>query len=218
MTTYFITGIDTDVGKTVATGVLASTLNHAGKSVITQKLIQTGVIGTVADDIITHRQLMGMDLLDIDKTGITCPLIFAKPASPHLSSRLENRPIDTSTITSATKQLSTHYDIVLLEGAGGVLVPITDELLTLDYVAKHNYLVILVTSARLGSINHTLLSLEAIQARGLTVFAVIFNHHFDTDNDISSDTLAFLQTYLSKNYPKAMLIRLQNKQMLGSFP
>lgn len=215
MTTLFITGIDTDIGKTYATGILARHLLSSGKSVITQKLIQTGVTAPIADDIRTHRTLMNVPLMDVDTDGTTCPLTFVKPASPHLSARLENRTINLDDITHATDKLNERFNIVLLEGAGGVLVPINDHILTLDYIATHDYPVIVVTSARLGSINHTLLTLEAIHARGLRLFAVVFNHHFDTDGDISADTLNFLQNHVRENYPTALFLRLDGGQIMA---
>lgn len=215
MTTYFITGIDTDIGKTYATGILARHLLTCGKSVITQKLIQTGVTGNIADDIITHRTLMGIDLYEVDKDGTTCPITLIKPASPHLSARLENHTIDVCQIDHATRLLERQFDTVLLEGAGGVLVPLTNHLLTLDYIRTHDYPVIVVTSARLGSINHTLLTLEAIHARGLRLFAVVFNHHFDADGDISADTLNFLQNHVRENYPAALFLRLDGGQIMA---
>lgn len=215
MTTLFITGIDTDIGKTYVTGVLARHLLDYGKSVITQKLIQTGVTGNIANDIITHRTLMGIDLYEVDKDGTTCPITLIKPASPHLSARLENRTIDVCQIDHTTHLLERQFDTVLLEGAGGVLVPLTNHLLTLDYIRTHDYPVIVVTSARLGSINHTLLTLEAIHARGLRLFAVVFNHHFDTDGDISADTLNFLQNHVTENYPAALFLRLDGGQIMA---
>ena len=215
MTTLFITGIDTDIGKTYATGILARHLLSSGKSVITQKLIQTGVTAPIADDIRTHRTLMNVPLMDVDTDGTTCPLTFVKPASPHLSARLENRTINLDDITHATDKLNERFNIVLLEGAGGVLVPINDHILTLDYIATHDYPVIVVTSARLGSINHTLLTLEAIHARGLRLFAVVFNHHFDTDGDISAETINFLQNHVRENNPTALFLRLDGGQIMA---
>lgn len=215
MTTLFITGIDTDIGKTYATGILARHLLACGKSVITQKLIQTGVTTPIADDIRTHRTLMNVPLMDVDTDGTTCPLTFVKPASPHLSARLENCTIDLDDIKHATARLNARFDIVLLEGAGGVLVPITDDVLTLDYVATQDYPVIVVTSARLGSINHTLLTLEAIQTRGLAVWGVVFNHHFDTDPDISTDTLNYLKTHVAQHYPNAVFMELVGDEIAG---
>ena len=88
MTVLFISGIDTDIGKTIATGLLAKALYQKGHKVITQKLVQTGC-RDIAEDLITHRNIMGMPLQRIDKEGVTCPYVFSKPASPHLSSALE---------------------------------------------------------------------------------------------------------------------------------
>lgn len=215
MTTLFITGIDTDIGKTYATGILARHLLSSGKSVITQKLIQTGVTAPIADDIRTHRTLMNVPLMDVDTDGTTCPLTFVKPASPHLSARLENRTINLDDITHATDKLNERFNIVLLEGAGGVLVPINDHILTLDYIATHDYPVIVVTSARLDSINHTLLTLEAIQARGLALWGVVFNHHFDTDPDIRGDTLDYLKSHVARHYPSAIFMELVGDEIAG---
>lgn len=127
------------------------------------KFIQTGNVGH-SEDIDLHRHIMGIPFTEEDKEGLTMPEIFSYPASPHLASQLDNRPIDFGKIKRATEELSERYDYVLLEGAGGLMVPLTTELLTIDYIAQENYPLIFVTSGKLGSINHTLLSLEAIQS------------------------------------------------------
>ncbi|SLJ83638.1 dethiobiotin synthase [Psychrobacter sp. DAB_AL43B] len=219
MSVLFISGIDTDIGKTYATGMIAKALMQQGINVITQKLVQTGVainpdngeIG-IADDIITHRQLMNIPLQPCDLDNTTCPYRYEKPASPHLSAKLAHKVLDPEVITKATRRLQSKYDVVLLEGAGGLLVPITEQLLTLDYIAKERYPVILVTSGRLGSINHTLLSLEAIKSRGLNVHSVIYNHIHDnsaqTDEQIAASTIEFLQSYLQQHYPSAHWLSL----------
>ena len=219
MSVLFISGIDTDIGKTYATGMIAKALLQQGVNVITQKLVQTGVainpnsgvIG-IADDIIIHRQLMNLPLQPCDLNFTTCPYRYEKPASPHLATRLSGEVLDPELITSATKRLQAEYDLVLLEGAGGLLVPITEQLLTLDYIAAQGYPIVLVTSGRLGSINHTLLSLEAIKFRGLEVHSVIYNHIHDnaaqTDAEIANTTMDFLQNYLAANYPKAHWLQI----------
>ena len=81
------------------------------------------------------------------------PEIFSYPCSPHLASRIDGRPIDFDKIERATEELSRRYDVVLLEGAGGLMVPLTDELLTIDYIAQKGYPLLFVTSGKLGSIN-----------------------------------------------------------------
>ena len=222
MSVLFISGIDTDIGKTYATGMIAKSLMQQGINVITQKLVQTGVaidqdsgvIG-IADDIITHRQLMGIPLQPCDLDFTTCPYRYEKPASPHLAAKLANETLNPDVITSATKSLQADYEVVLLEGAGGLLVPITEQLLTLDYIATQGYPVILVASGRLGSINHTLLSLEAIKSRGLNVHSVVYNHIHDsaaqTDEQIAASTIEFLQKYLQQYYPTTHWLQLSQQ-------
>ncbi|WP_350561431.1 dethiobiotin synthase [Psychrobacter sp. CAL346-MNA-CIBAN-0220] len=215
MSVLFISGIDTDIGKTYATGMIAKALKQQGIDVITQKLVQTGVaidsdsgeMG-IADDIITHRQLMGIALQPCDFDYTTCPYRYEKPASPHLSAKLAGQTLNPELITSATRRLQAEYEVVMLEGAGGLLVPITEDLLTLDYIATQCYPVILVTSGRLGSINHTLLSLEAIKSRGLTVHSVVYNHIHNEDEQIAASTINFLQNYLQQNYPNSHWLSL----------
>lgn len=203
---YFISGIDTDAGKSYATGFLAREWNKDGKKTITQKLIQTGNVGH-SEDIDLHRRIMGIPFSQEDREGLTMPEIFSYPASPHLASRLDNRPIDFAKIKQATEELSRRYDYVLLEGAGGLMVPLTEEFLTIDYIAQEQYPLIFVTSGKLGSINHTLLSLEAIQKRGIILDTVLYNLYPTVeDTTIQNDTMNFIKTYLEKHFPETKFI------------
>ena len=160
---FFVSGIDTNVGKSYAAGYLAKVWNEQGRRTITQKFIQTGNVD-ISEDIELHRRIMGTGLLPEDKEGLTMPEIFSYPCSPHLAAEIDRRPIDFEKIERATAALSERYDAVLLEGAGGLMVPLTRDLLTIDYVAEKQYPLVFVTSGRLGSINHTLLSLERLPA------------------------------------------------------
>ncbi|MFI8038104.1 dethiobiotin synthase, partial [Acinetobacter baumannii] len=192
---YFVSGIDTEIGKTYATGFLAKLWTEQGKKVITQKLIQTGN-ADISEDIQKHREIMGQGWFQEDHDKLTMPEIFSYPASPHLATRLDNREIDFQKIENATQTLAERFEIVLLEGAGGLMVPLTTSLLTIDYVAQHQFPVILVTSGRLGSINHTLLSLEALKSRGLKLKALVYNLKDESkDPLISQDTSNYLKDY-----------------------
>lgn len=204
MTTYFVTGIDTNIGKTYATAFLVNHFKERfpTQSVITQKLIQTGNTG-ISEDIKKHRQLTNTPLTQSDKHGITCPYVLSTPASPHLASQIDAITIDTKYIQQCTEHLEKHYDTVMIEGAGGVCVPLSNQLLTLDYVATLGYPVIVVTCGRLGSINHTLLTLEAINNRGLSVYALVYNPYFD-DPQISGSTQQYLKAHLSKHFCNAL--------------
>ncbi|MDO5054628.1 dethiobiotin synthase [Pasteurella oralis] len=202
-TIFFISGIDTDIGKTIVTGWYAKKLMLQGFSVITQKMIQTGCEG-IAEDLLTHRKIQGIALTEEDKQGITCPYVFDYPCSPHLAARLAQRKIDSKIIEKSTALLAQKYDYVLLEGAGGLYVPYNDSETTLDYIRTQQYPVILVTSGKLGSINHTLLSLQACQVNKIKVHAVVYNLYPTGDAIISQETQHFLQTYLAQHFPNTL--------------
>ena len=203
---YFVSGIDTCIGKTYTTGYLAKLWFEQGQNVITQKLIQTGN-DDVSEDIEKHREIMGRGWFTEDESKLTMPEIFSYPASPHLATQIDGRDIDFEKIENATQQLADKFDVVLLEGAGGLMVPLTTELLTIDYLVEKNYPIILVSSGRLGSINHTLLSLEAIQQRGLNLFAVAYNLKDESqDPKISQDTAGYLKRHLKLHFPETQWI------------
>lgn len=203
---YFISGIDTDAGKSYATGFLAREWNKAGICTITQKFIQTGNVG-YSEDIDLHRRIMGIPHTDEDREELTMPEIFSYPASPHLAAQLDGRSICFDRIEHATQELSRRYDAVLLEGAGGLMVPLTKELWTIDYVAQKKYPLIFVTSGKLGSINHTLLSFEAILRRGIRLDSVLYNlYPTPQDTTIQEDTQTFIQEYLTKHFPETKFL------------
>ncbi len=203
---YFISGIDTDAGKSFATGFLARELMNEGKNVITQKLIQTGN-SNLSEDILLHRRLMQIGLTPEDESRITMPEIYSYPCSPHLAAKIDNRPINFNHIDACTQQLVQKYDIVLLEGAGGLMVPLTDELLTIDYLAQRGYPLIFVTSGKLGSINHTLLSLEAIRSRRIELHTVLYNSYpHDDDPTIREDTKQYISNHLTRNFPRTNML------------
>jgi len=202
--TIFVTGIDTDIGKTYVTGLLAKYINdNISDSVITQKMIQSGVnsFSEISPDILIHREIMDISPNEFDKDKTTCPISFKYPASPHLSAELENKKVDISKIEEATAKLNSTFDYTIVEGIGGLLVPVNDELTVADYIQKNKYPVVLVSSPRLGSINHTLLSLEALKSRGVEILALVYKEtemNEDDDRVIYNDSLKVFRKYLDK--------------------
>ena len=188
---FFVSGIDTDAGKSYATGFLARELNQKGNRTITQKFIQTGNVGH-SEDIDLHRRIMGIPPTEEDRAGLTMPEIFSYPASPHLASRLDGRAIDFNKMEQATAELSRRYDTVLLEGAGGLMVPLTEDLLTIDYIAQKKYPLIFVTS---------------IHHRGIRLDTVMYNlYPTVADKTIQEDTLIFIRKQMGKYFPDAQFI------------
>ena len=201
----FISGIGTNVGKSYATGWLANYLTDKGHKVMTIKMIQTGDVG-YSEDIEIHRQLMKLPILPIDKDFTTAPIIMSYPASPHLAARIDKCEIDLSKIDRSVEKLSADYDTLLMEGAGGLMVPITEDYLTIDYIAEHKLPLVLVTNGQLGSINHTLLSLEAISSRGISLPYVIYNPFFDEDKIIAEENMNYFRQLIGKKYPDTELL------------
>ena len=207
-TVYFVSGIDTDAGKSYCTAWLANELAREGHRVITQKFIQTGNTGH-SEDIDLHRRIMGTGYLSEDLEGLTMPEIYSYPCSPHLAARIDQRPIDFEKIGQATLELARRYDRVLVEGAGGLMVPLTEDFLTIDYIAQKHYPLVFVTSGKLGSINHTLLSFETIQRRGITLDTVLYNLYPPVaDTTILDDTRTYIRNYLKKHFPETRFMEV----------
>lgn len=204
---YFVTGIDTGIGKTVVTSLLARNLRSKGINVVTQKLVQTGCRG-IAEDILKHRELAGMELLEVDKDFTSCPFVFEFPASPHLAAEMEGRTIDMAVIEASTARLLEEFEVVLIEGAGGLFVPLTRDYFTIDYVCDQKLPVVLVTSPRLGSINHTLLTLEVCRSRNIDVAMLVYNDFEPSASEIANDSKQVMRKYLDENLPTTVFVEV----------
>lgn len=201
--TIFITGIGTDVGKSYATGWLAREISAAGHSVITQKAVQTGNTD-MSEDILIHRKIMKIAPTTFDLTKITSPIIYSYPASPHLAARLDNEELKPELITEATRVLHRQYRHVLIEGAGGIMVPLKKDYLTVDYVKQHHIPTILVTNGALGSISDTLTSLYVLAHHHIDIFGVIYNPYFDKDKKIAEDAKEYLKDWVISHFPDTL--------------
>ena len=177
---YFISGIDTGIGKTVVAGRMCRALQEAGRDWISVKMVQTGCDG-FSEDLDAHRALAGVGRFPEDEEGLTAPQIFKFPASPLLAAALEGRTVDLKRIAASVEACAKRHEIVIVEGAGGLLVPLTEETLTADFVAEKGWPLILVASGRLGAINHILLSMEAAKARGIPFAGIVMNDYPQAD-------------------------------------
>lgn len=196
----FISGIDTDCGKTYVTGLLAKNLRNRGFNCITSKFVQTGCIG-ISEDILAHRNAMEIELLPEDKDGTTCPFVYTFPASPHLSASIDQRPFEIEIVKQAISKLKSKYDIVLTEGAGGLTVPLFNNYLTSDFLKESGVPVILVSSSKLGSINHTILSVEFCKSSNINLIAVIYNQFPTDETTIAKESYRFIRNYLQEKHP-----------------
>lgn len=197
MTLFFVTGIDTEIGKTIVTGNIAKYLASTGVKVTTMKPVQTGCTG-IAEDIVTHRSIMGRELDIYDKNMVTAPEIFKFPASPHLAAELENRTINFQKIDKCIQILNDNFEVVLIEGAGGVYVPLTRDYTTLDFVAERKLPVIIVSSPRLGSINHTMMTVEILKSRNIRIAALVYNMYPPEKESIATDSIRVIKDLSAK--------------------
>ena len=207
MAKFFVSGTDTGVGKTIVTGMLARNMLQEGKSVITQKLIQTGCEG-ISEDIIEHRKIMGVPLFEEDRNFTTCRYVAKFPASPHLAFEMEGIEPDYGAIAADTEFLEKKFGTVIVEGAGGLMVPLKKGFLTADYVADRGLELVLVVPSRLGSLNHALLSLEYCIQRGINLRAIVYNTYPEAPKQIEVSTLEYLEGYLADKFSGAEIIRM----------
>ena len=176
MSHYFVTGTDTDVGKTIVTALLVKHLQTQGSSTVF-KPAQTG--GTEqpdgswsAPDVETVLRLTRSSSLGADAHYGYC---YEPPCSPHFAAARADRPIEIHTIQTKLATLTASHDSVIVEGAGGVAVPLSPTEDTLDLMKALDLPVVLVCRATLGTLNHTLLSVAAIRNAGLPIHAIIMN-------------------------------------------
>lgn len=191
MSGLFITGTDTDAGKTLICGYLAGFLCEQGTAVVTQKWVQTGSADGL-DDVRLHQALSGL-ALDPALDALCVPYRFPFPASPHLAAAQEGAAVDPAIIAGAYRQLAARFAVVLVEGAGGALVPLTADVLTADLAADLSLPALLVVRNGLGCINHALLTVEALRQRSIPTLGIIFTRTTaDGDPRILADNVEII--------------------------
>lgn len=205
---HFVSGVDTDAGKSIATGWLARTWLDAGRHVATMKLAQTGNVGS-SEDIARHRAMMGVGPLPEDAEGLTAPYIFPHPCSPDLAARLAGAEIDPARLAACAEALDARYQDVLVEGAGGLMVPLREGLMTVDFAIAQGWPFIFVLHGALGSVNHALLSFEALVKRGAKVETFVYNTWPGRkDPLINEDTRRLLHAEAAKAFPGAAWLEM----------
>lgn len=172
---YFVTGTDTEVGKTLISSAILHLLSQRGLRSAGMKPVAAGAVmrdGTWHNDDVD--QLAAASSLALPQS-LTVPYLLREPAAPHIAARLENTMIDPQHIRSCYDQIAAAADAVVVEGVGGFRVPLIDRFDTADLAQQLGLPVILVIGLRLGCLNHALLTAEAIAARGLTLAGWIVN-------------------------------------------
>ncbi|MFZ3019099.1 MAG: dethiobiotin synthase [Gallionella sp.] len=168
---YFVTGTDTGVGKTLVSCALLHAFAARGRSVVGMKPVAAGCDDDMHEDV---RQLRAASNM-LAGLGQINPYSFVRPVAPHLAARFAGIRISLDRILEAYSELNAQADVVIVEGAGGFRVPLNDEQDSADMVQQMNIPVVLVVGMRLGCLNHALLTAEAIAVRGLTLAGWVAN-------------------------------------------
>jgi dethiobiotin synthetase len=181
---FFVTGTGTEVGKTVVAAVIAHTLASEGERVAVFKPAVTGLDEPPADgpkngagvrfsahrpDHEMLRLAAGSDQSDAE----IAPYRYGPPAAPHLAAALAGERIERDRLLAAAHAAASSADVLVCEGVGGLLVPLSPDYLVRDLAADLALPLVIAASPGLGTINHTLLTIEAARAAGLTVVAVV---------------------------------------------
>ena len=177
MRSFFITGTDTDAGKTVATAALCALMRHQGIQAMPVKPVQTGCPSSggtlrVPDlEFILAACAIAPPPAD---TKRLCMYRYEPACSPHLAAETAGKRIDPARIVRSVNALKQEYECLLVEGAGGIMVPLTRNYYMLDCMKDLALPVILVSRPGLGTLNHTLLSLDVLARNGLTLAGIVF--------------------------------------------
>ncbi len=190
----FVTGTDTGVGKTVVATALVRGLRARGLDVGAIKPIETGVGEAGPLDAIALRDAAGA----VDPLADVCPQTFALPAAPTVAAAAEGRAVDLGAVRAAVGRIAARHGCVIAEGAGGLLVPAAPGVTMADLAADLGLPLLVVARAALGTINHTLLTLEAAAARPLPVAGVVLSHAGGPLSDADAANLEELRTALGK--------------------
>lgn len=176
MSGLFITGTDTGIGKTVATASLLAWLRGRGLDAVAMKPVQTGCrripSGRRVPDLDFIRAATGWSPA-AEEGVLACPYAFEPPCSPHLAAILSGQPISIPRLLYRYQRFAARHPVVLVEGAGGVCAPLSPEQTMLDLMLALRLPVVLVTHPRLGTLNHTLLSLHELRRAGLSVAGLV---------------------------------------------
>jgi dethiobiotin synthetase len=184
----FITGTDTGVGKTYVACGIAKTLRRMGIDVGVMKPAETGCRKR-------NGQLFPIDAINLarasgvhDALELINPYRFSAPLAPFVAAEADGKRIDALKILKCSRILSKRHDFIIVEGAGGIMVPLSQDYLYLDLAADLRLPIVIVARPCLGTINHTLLTISAIKKRRLKIAGLVINYAQDWKDGLSERT------------------------------
>lgn len=185
---FFVTATDTSIGKTIVSAALIRAMRYMGHKAAAMKPIETGCVKRdnilLPSDGIFLKNVSSMN----EKINTITPCMYEKPLSPLAASEIEDKEVDLPRIMQAYKDLSGRYDVIIVEGIGGLSVPISRNYFVSDLVAEMALPLIIVARPTLGTINHTLLTIHYAISKELAIAGVIINYSSEPENDIAEET------------------------------
>ncbi|MDQ6419611.1 dethiobiotin synthase [Paenibacillus sp. LHD-117] len=199
----FVTGTDTGVGKTVITAAIAAALRSDGMNAGVWKPVQSGaLLGSGNTDAEVVARMAGLE----EKPERIASFTFEPPLTPMLAARHSGVSLRLEDILAAGETLAARYDALVIEGAGGVAVPLTDDALVVDLITELRVPVLIVARSGLGTVNHTLLTAALLRQRHIPIAGVVMNDYMSEPDDPSVATNAEL------------IEQYGGLQVLGRFP
>ncbi|MDH4028197.1 MAG: dethiobiotin synthase, partial [Nitrospirota bacterium] len=184
----FITGTDTGVGKTFVSAGIIRAMREAGIAVCPMKPVESGC-RTINGRLVPADAMKLIRVSGVkESVELINPYRFKHPLAPAVAAEIEGVKISRKRILSAYERLSKKYDVTIVEGAGGIMVPVYKKYLFIDLAKDLGLPVIIVSRPGLGTINHTLLTIEAARNRGLRVAGVVINYSIKTKKGLSERT------------------------------
>lgn len=197
---YFIVGTDTDIGKTYVSSVLYKSIAKFEKNIFYYKPLQTGCYKKDGEFVpLDPKFLCDFNNIELKKEMTT--YLFENPLSPHLAMEIEGREIEIEKIIKQLEELKERYETGLIETAGGIYVPIIREKFNMyDLIKLTDLPVILVTSTKVGTINHTMLTVDFLRNKGIKIQGIIFNNFtnefYEEDNIKTISEMSRIENYL----------------------
>ncbi len=187
---FGVTGTDTGIGKTVVTAALAARARELGLRVAAMKPIESGIEARFATSRVYHSDVERLHAATggTDDMAIMRPYALIEPLAPLIAAKRAGVTIDLNVLDAARETLEAERDLLLVEGAGGLLVPITTTFSFLDLFARWHCELVVVAGNRIGVLNHVMLTVMAAQAVGVTVRAIVLTTFSDNDADVAQAT------------------------------
>lgn len=184
----FITGTDTGVGKTVIAAAITTVLRSRGVKVGAMKPIETGCVAVGKNLHPSDGSLLKSMAQMEESLNLITPYCYESPLAPLVASEIEKRGVEIQRIKNCYRRLSERYEVMIVEGIGGLLVPIRRDYFVSDLIKELGLPILIVAKAGLGTINHTLLTLNYAISKGLDVTGIIINFNIPPEGSLAENT------------------------------